>query len=149
MIDIFEDQTFIFIVMETCEGGDLFNYLEKRSFCLTEDRARELSHQIATSLFFLHTYGIAHRDLKPENILMSDDSDTASIKLVDFGLSKFLGPTQKSVEPFGTMSYAAPEILSQKPYSIEVDIWALGVLSYLMVAGYLPFDDKSEKEVAR
>jgi len=80
---------------------------------------------------------------------MTDTSNTAEIKLVDFGLSKFLGPKQTSLDPFGTMSYAAPEILTQKPYSKEVDIWAIGVLTYLLVAGYLPFDDKSEKEVAR
>ena len=73
--------------MELLIGGDLFTYLEKRKFVVSEDRSKLLSHQIATALYYLHTYGVAHRDLKPENILMTDDTDQAELKIVDFGLS--------------------------------------------------------------
>jgi len=124
--------------MELCVGGDLFTYLEKRDFTLSENRAAELTHKLATSIFYLHSYGIAHRDLKPENILMTDPSDTAELKLLDFGLSKIIGPNEKCEEPFGTLSYVAPEVLKHKPYNKSVDIWSLGILAYLMITGCLP-----------
>lgn len=97
--------------MEFLGGGDFFSYLEKRKFKISEDRARKLTHQIATAIYYLHSFGIAHRDLKPENILMVDDTDEADIKLVDFGLSKTFGPGELCKEPFGTLCYVAPEIL--------------------------------------
>jgi serine/threonine protein kinase len=70
-----------------------------------------LIHQLATALYYLHSFGVAHRDLKPENILMAPDSDTSECKIVDFGLSKIIGPSQTSLDPFGTLSYVAPEVL--------------------------------------
>jgi len=82
--------------MEQLNGGDLFTYLEKRGFTVSEDRAKQLSHQMATAIYYLHSYGVAHRDLKPENILMADDSDDAPLKIVDFGLSKIIGPNETS-----------------------------------------------------
>ena len=72
--------------MENLKGGDLFTYLEKRNFELTEKRAKNLSHQIATALYYLHSFGVAHRDLKYENILMVSDDDESDLKIVDFGL---------------------------------------------------------------
>jgi len=92
---------------------------------------------------------VAHRDLKPENILMSSDSDTSDCKIVDFGLSKIIGPSQTSLDPFGTLSYVAPEVLLQKPYGKEVDVWSLGVITYLLLARVLPYDDEDEREIAR
>ena len=62
-----------------------------------------MAHQIATALYYLHSFGIAHRDLKPENILMENDSETADLKIVDFGLSKIIGPNETSKDPFGTL----------------------------------------------
>lgn len=111
LLDIFENQDYIYIIMEQLNGGDLFSYLEKRAFTVPEARAKQLSHQIATALYYLHSYGVAHRDLKPENILMATDSDTANLKIVDFGLSKIIGPNETSLDPFGTLSYVAPEVL--------------------------------------
>mmetsp|Transcript_64076 Transcript_64076/g.88620 ORF Transcript_64076/g.88620 Transcript_64076/m.88620 type:complete len:101 (+) Transcript_64076:1899-2201(+) len=100
-------------------------------------------------MFYLHSFGVAHRDLKPENILMTDNSDTAEAKIVDFGLSKIIGPNEKSTDPFGTLSYVAPEVLLQKPYGKEVDLWSIGVISYLLLSRVLPFDDDDDKEIAR
>lgn len=70
-----------------------------------------MSHEIATAIFYLHSFGIAHRDLKPENILMTSTEDDAKPKLVDFGLSKIIGPKETCNDPFGTLSYVAPEVL--------------------------------------
>ena len=149
LLDIFENQDYIYIVMENLSGGDLFSYLEKRKFTIPEKRAKDISHQIATALYYLHSYGVAHRDLKPENILMATNDDDADLKIVDFGLSKIIGPNETSLDPFGTLSYVAPEVLLQKPYGKEVDLWSLGVITYLLLSRVLPFDDEDDKEIAR
>ena len=149
LLDIFENQDYIYIVMENLCGGDLFTYLEKRNFEISEKRSKVLSHQIATALYYLHSFGVAHRDLKPENILMVSDDNDSDLKIVDFGLSKIIGPNESSLDPFGTLSYVAPEVLLQKPYGKEVDLWSLGVISYLLLSRVLPFDDEEDKEIAR
>ena len=150
LYDVFENEKYIYIIMEYCPGGDLFSYIEKRGFKLKEERASEIIHKLCTAVYFLHQYGIVHRDLKPENILMTDDTDTADIRLVDFGLGKIIGPGETCTEPFGTFSYVAPEVLQEKPYNFKVDLFAIGIITYLLVAGFLPFDhETSEKEIAR
>lgn len=104
---------------------------------------------MATAVYYLHSFGVAHRDLKPENILMDSDGENADLKIVDFGLSKIIGPNESSLDPFGTLSYVAPEVLLQKPYGKEVDLWSLGVITYLLLCRVLPFDDEDDKEIAR
>lgn len=136
--------------MEYCAGGDLFCFLEKRNFKLTEECASNIIKKLSSAVFFLHEYGIIHRDLKPENILMKDNSENAVIKVLDFGLGKIIGPNEKSVEGFGTLSYVSPEVLQQIPHGKAVDLWAIGIIAYLLLSGFLPFDDEhSEKEVVR
>lgn len=147
LYDVFENQDYIYIVMELLPGGDLFSYLEKRGFRIPEARACYIVHSLATALFYLHSYGIAHRDIKPENVLLIDESEDSDVKIVDFGLSKMVGPNENCTEPFGTLSYVAPEVLEQKPYDKSVDIWSLGVVSYLLLSGRLPFDDEDEKQI--
>ena len=150
LYDVYENEKYIYIIMEYCLGGDLFSYIEKRNFKLSEERACEIIHKLCTAVYFLHQYGIVHRDLKPENILMMDKTDNADIRLVDFGLGKMLGPGEKCNDPFGTFSYVAPEALEEKEYDFKVDLFAIGIITYLLVAGFLPFDDEnSEKEIAR
>lgn len=89
--------------MEFCGGGDMFNYLSRRGFSLPEPRAANIIHKLATAVFYLHSYGIAHRDLKPENILMTNDTEEAELKILDFGLSKIIGPNELANEPYGTL----------------------------------------------
>ncbi len=149
LLDVFENQDYIYIVMEHLQGGDLFNYLESRDFTISQERSRELSHEISTAIYYLHSFGIAHRDLKPENILMTSTEEDAHPKLVDFGLSKIIGPSETCSDPFGTLSYVAPEVLLQKPYDKGVDLWSLGVIIYLLLSGTLPFDDDEDREIAR
>lgn len=148
LLDIFENETDIYLVMEYMKGGDLFDYLQRRDFTVSEKTACNFAHQIATAIFYLHSYGVAHRDLKPENIIVSDDSDTPSIKITDFGLSKIVGPKETSKEPFGTLSYAAPEILQGMQYNKAVDVWSFGIILFLILSGCLPFDDDDDKLTA-
>jgi serine/threonine protein kinase len=149
MLDVFENTEHIYIVTEVLEGGDLFSFLEKRRFRLPELRTAKIIHSLAAGLYYLHSYGIVHRDIKPENILMVDKSEESDVKIVDFGLSKMIGPSQLCTEPYGTLAYVSPEVLFQKPYGKSVDVWGLGVLTYLMLVGSLPFDDEDDREVAQ
>ena len=81
---------------------------------------------------------------------MTSKNDEADLRILDFGLSKIIGPEEKCTEPYGTLSYVAPEVLLDVPYGKEVDLWALGVITYLMLSGSLPFDDKhSEEAIAK
>ena len=150
LYDVFENVDYFYITMEHCGGGDLYDYLRKRHFKLSEAHACNLIHKISAAIFYLHSYGIAHRDLKPENILMTDSTEDADVRIVDFGLSKIIGPEEKCTEPYGTLTYVAPEILLECPYTKAVDLWSLGVMTYLMLTSKLPFDDaNSEEEIAR
>ena len=150
LYDVFDTADYIYIVMEYCGGGDLFSYIEKRGYKLPEPKACEIIHKLSMAIFYIHSYGIVHRDLKPENILMTDKSENADIRLLDFGLSKIIGPTEKCTEPYGTLSYVAPEVLKEKPYDKSVDLWSIGIITYLLLCGFLPFDDEnSEREIAR
>ena len=78
---------------------------------------------------------------------MVDNTANSDIKLVDFGLSKIIGPNESSLDPFGTLSYVAPEVLLQKPYGKEVDLWSLGVITYLLLSRVLPFDDEEDVDL--
>jgi calcium-dependent protein kinase len=103
LYDVYENIDHIYIVIEHCEGGDLFNYLEKRKFKISEKKAQNIVYKLCTAIYYLHSIGIVHRDLKPENIMMVDSTDESDIKLVDFGLSVILGPGQFCKEGVGTL----------------------------------------------
>ena len=148
LLDTFENSEYIYIVLEVLEGGDLFEYLEKRQFKINEARARSLIHSIATALYYLHSYGIVHRDIKLENILMTDTGDNSQPKLMDFGLSKMIGPSEVCDEPLGTLGYIAPEILHGRSYDKSVDIWSLGVVLFICLTGHTPFDAASDEELS-
>ena len=121
--------------------------MKKRDFKLGEQRVKELGRQLAEGIAYLHSLGIVHRDLKLENIMLSDETDTAEPKIIDFGLSKMIGPNEKSKDPFGTLGYVAPEILLRKPYSFSCDVWSFGCVVYAMLSGALPFDSKDSASI--
>lgn len=135
--------------MEYCQGRDLFDYLQDRNFKIPEKKAAKMVYELASAISYLHNYGIVHRDLKPENILMSADTDDACIKLLDFGLSRMLSPSETCKDIIGTLvflifnkfkiqTYVAPEILLQQEYNKSVDYWSLGIISYVLLSGCLP-----------
>ena len=150
LYDVFENENYIYIIMEYCSGGDLLSYFEHYEYELPETKVCEIIHKLSMAIYYLHSYGIVHRDLKPENILMTDLTSNADIRLLDFGLSKIVGNDEKCTEPYGTLSFVAPEVLQGKPYDKSVDLWSIGIITFLLLCGYMPFDDKhSEREIAR
>ena len=150
LYDIYENENYIYIIMEYCSGGDLLSYFEHYDYELKETKVCGIIHKLSMAIYYLHSYGIVHRDLKPENILMTDLTPEADIRLLDFGLSKIVGNEEKCTEPYGTLSFVAPEVLQGKPYDKSVDLWSIGIIAFLLLCGYLPFDDKhSEREIAR
>ena len=146
LLDHFENAEYIFIVMEYLSGGSLKDYFIRKKYNFEERRAAEIMFQLGLGLQYLHQYGIVHRDLKPDNIMMTETENMSQIKIMDFGLSKIMGPKEHVVDGFGTLSFVAPEVLVRTPYNKEVDIWSLGIILYYMLTGILPFDDDSDNE---
>lgn len=146
LLDHFENAEYIFIVMEYLPGGDLGEYLSKIKYKVSEERAATIMFQLASGINYLHQYGILHRDLKPENILLSECSEKGVVKIMDFGLSKIMGPQERVADGFGTLSFVAPEVLIRQPYGKQIDIWSLGVILYFMLSATLPFDDENDNE---
>ena len=134
-----------FIIMEYCEGGELFDYIVERDR-LDEYESSIFFYQLINALDYIHSKGVAHRDLKPENLLLSQKKK--SIKIIDFGLSNFYEIGERGLEtPCGSPSYASPEIIRGEVYDgFKIDIWASGIILYAMLCGYLPFDDDEEEE---
>lgn len=149
LTDLFETCEHYYVVMEYMRGKDLFDYLQARGFNMSELMVKKIVLQLILGVRYLHSFGIVHRDLKLENVMMSDMNDGAIPKIVDFGLSKIIGPNEKANEPFGTVGYVAPEVLKQNPYSFSCDVWSIGCIFYALISGSLPFDSSSEKETKR
>lgn len=147
MFDVFEDDKYIYIVMELLGGGELFDQiLKKEKF--SELEARDVVAPIFDALTYCHQLGIVHRDIKPENLLFSSkDTDTAIIKITDFGLARFVDGETFATTTCGTPGYVAPEILSQKPYKEPCDYWSVGVVLYILLSGQPPFYDDDNFEL--
>lgn len=143
LIENYEDLDNIYLVLEYLKGGNLNYFLCKQENLLSEERIKELVLQIGNVISYLHNFGIIHRDLKPENCVMTEIGNNAKVKIIDFGLSKILGVNENSKEAYGTLSYAAPEIISKTDYNNKIDIWSIGIILYFLICGYLPFSDKN------
>lgn len=148
LYDVFETNDRIYLVTEIVNGGPLFNWLESQNFQISEATSRLLTRDIARGLAYLHSYGIIHRDIKLENILLDTSGPCIKAKLIDYGLSCFLGPGQKTNEPVGTLKYVAPEIISRMQYREKIDCWSLGVIIFILLQGTVPFFGKNDQEVA-
>jgi len=144
--DVYSTSDKIYMVMEMMGGGELFDYVVEKG-TLTEEEASGIVRKVTSAVVYMHSLNIIHRDLKPENLLLTHrpnhPGDVPEVKIIDFGLSKFLvsGPTARSF--LGTRGYLAPEMLQRRDYSKSVDVWALGVIVFVLLCGCLPFDDDS------
>jgi len=136
LLEFFEDAHCVYMVMELCSGGDLYKLLRVRKK-FNEDEAKSLIAQILSGLSYLHSHGIIHRDLKLSNLLLTQEG---VLKIADFGLAvKLEDDNEEHFTICGTPNYIAPEISSENPHGLPVDLWAVGCLLYTMVAGRAPF----------
>ncbi|KFZ68844.1 Serine/threonine-protein kinase H1 [Podiceps cristatus] len=150
LIEVFETQDRVYMVMELATGGELFDrIIAKGSF--TERDATRVLQMVLDGVKYLHTLGITHRDLKPENLLYYHPGTDSKIMITDFGLAsaRKKGDDCLMKTTCGTPEYIAPEILVRKPYTNSVDMWALGVISYILLSGTMPFEDDNRTRLYR
>ena len=151
LYDIYEDNKYIYLIMEECNGGEFFDSLAKRAKeknMYTEKECAKIFKQILEAVNYLHAHGVCHRDLKPENILFSNVADDSCLKLIDFGLSKVLDGESNMKKTVGTTFYMAPEVI-QGNYNEKCDIWSCGIILYIMLCGKPPFYSQDEDELKK
>ncbi|XP_004600299.2 maternal embryonic leucine zipper kinase isoform X4 [Sorex araneus] len=140
LYQVLETASTIFLVLEYCPGGELFDHIISQDR-LSEEEARVVFRQIVSAVAYVHSQGYAHRDLKPENLLFDE---CHKLKLIDFGLcAKPKGNKDYQLQTCcGSLAYAAPELIQGKSYlGSEADVWSMGILLYVLMCGFLPFDD--------
>lgn len=141
-VDMWSDDTEIYLVLEFLPGGDLMDYIMRKGK-LSEYETTKIIQQVLDALVYCHKIGIAHRDIKPENILLTKDEPPIA-KLTDFGLAKMVEPGSFLKTFCGTLTYVAPEVISMHgriagAYSTAVDMWSVGCVTFIMLAGSMPF----------
>ena len=142
--DLLSDENFFYVVMEFCQGGELFQYIIDRGR-VPEDQSKSFLHQLLESIKYLHQLNICHRDLKPENLLFDQ---FGILKVSDFGLSRYLNSDGLSFTPCGSPCYASPECLSGHPFDgKKSDIWSCGVIAYAMLTGQLPWTKRNQTQL--
>ena len=174
-VDLYENESQIFFVFEYLSCGNLKKYIEEIKLLPSDynnETVLNLIKQIIEGAYVLHKYGIIHRDIKTTNIMvqinspikksnipnafemveksnMYEDVSNVTLKLIDFGLSKILGANETTNEPYGSLSYKAPEIILHKKYNFKVDVWSIGITIYYIVYKVLPFDEGNREEIKK
>jgi len=144
--EFYESERDIYLVTDLAKGGELFDHIiEKGSF--TEKDAANLVKQILEAVNYMHKKNIVHRDLKPENLLFKDKSEDSPLMVTDFGLSKFTEASSLLNTSCGTPGYVAPEIISRKGHGIAVDLWSIGVITYVLLCGFPPFYGEDQAQL--
>jgi calcium-dependent protein kinase len=144
IFEFFEDKKNFYIITEFCEGGELFDKIvEKGTF--NENEAADIMRQLLSAVNYIHLNSIVHRDLKPENILL-DLKKQNIIKIIDWGTARFYEKDKKMNRISGTPYYIAPEVLNEK-YDEKCDIWSCGVIMYILLCGYPPFNAETDQEI--
>jgi serine/threonine protein kinase len=160
LVDVHEDEEYLHLITGLCEGGELFDRISERADrgardanappCFSEAEAARIIRQILVALQELHRRGIVHRDVKPENILLETADEDSPIRLVDFGLAREHGLKGRLEPPMtsvvGTPYYIAPEVLKGR-YDKSCDLWSAGIVAYLLLCGYPPFNGADGEEI--
>jgi calcium-dependent protein kinase len=145
--EAYEDQRYIHIVMELCNGGDLLDRVLTTG-SINEREVCEIMRKLVRAVVYLHEINVAHRDLKPDNFLFSSNLPDSEIKIVDFGESIKTNLLVTLSSFVGTASYIAPEVITGG-YSTQCDTWSLGVVMYLLLSGEQPFEGSSSQEIIK
>ncbi|XP_041454022.1 serine/threonine-protein kinase H1-like [Lytechinus variegatus] len=153
LLEVYDGKDRIYMIMELATGGELFDRIVTRGNFTERDATRVL-HMVLDAMRYLHGLGITHRDLKPENLLYYHPGNESKIMITDFGLASFRknaeGPENNMMRTIcGTPEYISPEILLRKPYTQSVDLWAIGVVAYILLSGRMPFDDDNRTRLYR
>ena len=145
LYEVYNDKTNFYIVSEFCQGGELFDAISKKGN-FNENEASKIMKQVLSAITYSYQNNIVHRDLKPENILLEDKGNDSIIKIIDWGCAKNFNKNEKLTNKDGTPYYIAPEVIEGN-YDEKCDIWSCGVILYIMLCGYPPFDGESEEEI--
>ncbi|XP_047425718.1 calcium/calmodulin-dependent protein kinase type II subunit beta isoform X7 [Mugil cephalus] len=145
--DSISEEGFHYLLFDLVTGGELFEDIVAREY-YSEADASHCIHQILDSVSYTHQHDIVHRDLKPENLLLASKCKNAAVKLADFGLAIEVQGEQQAWFGFaGTPGYLSPEVLRKEAYGKPVDIWACGVILYILLVGYPPFWDEDQHKL--
>eukprot|EP00927_Polykrikos_kofoidii_P002438 TRINITY_DN10976_c0_g1_i1.p1 TRINITY_DN10976_c0_g1~~TRINITY_DN10976_c0_g1_i1.p1 ORF type:complete len:555 (+),score=120.75 TRINITY_DN10976_c0_g1_i1:182-1846(+) len=143
LVDVFEDEVSLHLIMECMQGGELFDRVRTRKRFSETDAART-AYQMLLAVNYMHSQNIVHRDLKLENF-MYERTESDHLKLIDFGFSHVWEPSTKMASSCGTIAYVAPEVLA-KSYTSQCDMWSFGVIVFILLVGYMPFPGKSDAD---
>ena len=149
LYEYYEDEKKIYLIMELCTGGELFDTIIKNTengIQFTEKEAANIFKQMMSAINYCHKNGIVHRDLKPENLLLLNKNKDSPIKVIDFGMSKRFDHEKYMNEKVGTAYYISPEVLKGK-YDEKCDIWSAGVILYIIICGYPCFNGEDDDEI--
>lgn len=144
LVDVYEDEKHLNLVMECMTGGELFDRVKARRV-FTEKDASVAMRQMLLSINYIHCNQVVHRDLKLENFLY-ESTTSDHLKLIDFGFSKIWEPNTRMALSCGTLAYVAPEVLDGS-YDSQCDMWSLGVIAFVLLSGYMPFKGSERAQV--
>eukprot|EP00551_Chaetoceros_affinis_P008224 CAMPEP_0203664150 /NCGR_PEP_ID=MMETSP0090-20130426/1616_1 /ASSEMBLY_ACC=CAM_ASM_001088 /TAXON_ID=426623 /ORGANISM="Chaetoceros affinis, Strain CCMP159" /LENGTH=380 /DNA_ID=CAMNT_0050527287 /DNA_START=163 /DNA_END=1305 /DNA_ORIENTATION=+ len=148
LYNVYHEPAKIYLVTELMSGGELFDRIVQKEY-YSEQEARDVCRILFAALNYCHDRKVAHRDLKPENLLLYSRDDDNNIKIADFGFAKKCPSSHCCLTQCGTPGYVAPEILSGIPYGTKADMWSIGVILYILLAGYPPFNGNNQRELFR
>jgi calcium-dependent protein kinase len=150
LYEVYENEDFIYIVMELCNGGELFDRIIKRTEMgnpFTEKEAATIFKQLMSAVSYCHSNKIVHRDLKPDNLLLLNNGDDTHIKIIDFGTSLIFKKKNTSMfDRVGTAYYISPEVIDGY-YDEKCDVWSCGIILYILLCGYPPFNGRDDEEI--
>ncbi|ORM39641.1 Calcium-dependent protein kinase 4 [Babesia sp. Xinjiang] len=147
IFEFYEDDKYYYFVTELYTGGELFDEIVSRK-CFSENDAAKIIKQVLSGINYMHKQKVVHRDLKPENLLLESKSPNANIKIIDFGLSTHCDVNSKMKDKIGTAYYIAPDVL-KGVYDSKCDIWSVGVILYILLCGFPPFNGANESEIIK